>query len=160
METPETQETENEGEYRIVKDNESLEKQDKPREESGGKQDKLREENGDIDNGEEARVDGTREKGLGPTDALVQTGNPYEFHPYTMKILKTSEQKADWQDKNPIISLVKTWLKENRKPTSTELKYRDPSLQAYRKILAALKLRPVEGTDKTILVREGLMGTK
>ena len=77
-----------------------------------------------------------------------------------MKILKTGEQKADWQDKDPIISLVKTWLKENRKPTSTELNYRDPSLQAYQKILAALKLRPVEGTDKTILVREGLMGNK
>ena len=51
-------------------------------------------------------------------------------------------------------------MKENRKPTSTELNYRDPSLQAYQKILAALKLRPVEGTDKTILVREGLMGSK
>ena len=77
-----------------------------------------------------------------------------------MKILKTSKQKADWQDKDPIISLVKTWLKENRKPTSTELNYRDPSLQAYRKILAALKLRLVEGTEKTILVREGLTGNK
>ena len=43
---------------------------------------------------------------------------------------------------------------------STELNYRDPSLQAYRKILAALKLRPVEGTDKTILVREGLTVNK
>ena len=43
-------------------------------------------------------MDGTIEKGLGPTDTLVQTGNPYEFQPYTMKILKTNKQKADWQD--------------------------------------------------------------
>ena len=76
METPETEETENEGEYRILKDNQLWEKQDEPREESGGKQDKPREESGGIDNGEEARADGTIEKGLGPTDALVQTGNP------------------------------------------------------------------------------------
>ena len=69
------------------------EKQDKPREESRGKQDELREENGDIGNGEEARVDGTREKGLGPINALVQAGNLYEFHLYTMKILKTSEKR-------------------------------------------------------------------
>ena len=69
-----------------------------------------------------------------------------------MKILKTNEQKADWQDKDPTIALVKTWLKEDRKPTSMELNYRDPDLQAYRKILAALKLRPVKGTGKTILV--------
>ena len=60
------------------------EKQDEPREESRG-----------IDNREEAQADGTIEKGLGPTDALVQTGNPYKFQPYTMKILKTSKQKAD-----------------------------------------------------------------
>ena len=33
-------------------------------------------------------------------------------------------------------------------------------MQAYRKILAALKLRLIEGTTKTILVREGLMGNK
>ena len=158
MTTLETEKTENKGEYRILKDNQLWEKQDKPRKVSGGKQDKPREEGGHIDNGEEAQADGTIEKGLGPTDALVQTGNPYKFQPYTMKILKTSKQKADWQDKDPIIALVKTWLKEDRKPTSTELNYRDPNLQAYRKILAALKLRPVEGTEKTILVREGLKG--
>ena len=45
MKTPETEETENKGEYRILKDNQLWEKQDKPREESGGKQDELREEN-------------------------------------------------------------------------------------------------------------------
>ena len=33
-------------------------------------------------------------------------------------------------------------------------------MQAYRKIMAALKLRPVEGTAKTILVREELTGKK
>ena len=97
---------------------------------------------------------------MGPTDALVQTENPHKFQPYTMKILKTNEQKADWQDKDPIIALVNPWVRENRKPTNTELIYRDPSLQAYRKILAALKLKPEEGTEKTILVREGLMGRK
>ena len=72
-----TSEIANEGEYRILNDNQLWEKQEKPREEGAGKQDKLREENRDIDNGEEARVDGTREKGLGPTDALVQTGNNF-----------------------------------------------------------------------------------
>ena len=97
---------------------------------------------------------------MGPTDTLVWTRNPHKFQPYMMKILKTDKQKADWQDKDPIISLVKTWVKENRKPTNTELNYWDPSLQAYRKILAVLKLRPVEGTEKTILVREGLVGRK
>merc|ERR1711873_97583 len=103
--TPETEETENEWEYRIVKDNQMWEKQDKAGEESG-----------DIDNGEEAQADGTIEKGLGPTYALVQTGNLYKFQPYTMKILKTNEQKADWQDKDPIIALVKTWLKKIGSP--------------------------------------------
>ena len=70
----------NKEEYRIVKDNQLWEKQDETREESK-----------DIDNGEEAQADGTVEKGLGPTDALVRTGNPYKFRPYTMEILKTNE---------------------------------------------------------------------
>ena len=60
MKTPEIEETENKGEYRILKDDQLWEKHDKPREESRG-----------IDKGEEAQADGTIEKGLGPTDALV-----------------------------------------------------------------------------------------
>ena len=77
-----------------------------------------------------------------------------------MKLLKTDKQKADWQDKDPTITLVKTWVKEDQKPRGTEMNYRDPDVQAYRKVLAALKLRPVEGTMKTILVREGLTDKK
>ena len=68
MTTPETEETENKGEYRILKDNQLWEKQDKAREESE-----------DIDNGEEAQADGTIEKSLGPTDALVQAGTRTNF---------------------------------------------------------------------------------
>ena len=50
--TPETEEIANEGEYRILKDNQLWEKQDEAKDESGN-----------IDNGEEAQVDGTIEKG-------------------------------------------------------------------------------------------------
>ena len=94
------------------------------------KQDGARKESEEIEIREEAQADRTIEKGLDPTDALVQTGNPYDFQPYTMKILKTNKQKADWQDKDPTIALVKTWLKEDRKPMSTELNYHNPELQA------------------------------
>ena len=71
-------------------------------------QEDIREGNKDKDDGEEIQVegtvDGTLEKGLEPTDTLVRTGNPHQSQPYTMKILRTDEQKADWQDKDPIIS--------------------------------------------------------
>ena len=40
------------------------------------------------------------------------------------------------------------------------MNYRAPDVQAYRKVLAALKLRPVEGPTKTILVKEGLIDRK
>ena len=113
---PEKEESADVGEFRIMKDNQLWENQED-----------IREGNKDKDDGEEIQVegtvDGTLEKGLGPTDTLVQTGNPHQFQPYTMKILRTDEQKADWQDKDPVISLVKTWVKENRKPTNTELNY-------------------------------------
>ena len=107
---PEMEEEANDEEYRIVKDNQLWEKQDETREEGE-----------DIGNEEESQIDGTVEKGLGPTDTLIWTGNLYKFRPHTMEILKTNEQKADWQDKDQTIALVKTWLKENRKPISSEL---------------------------------------
>ena len=40
------------------------------------------------------------------------------------------------------------------------MNYRAPNIQAYRKVLAALKLRPVEGTTKTVLVKEVLINKK
>ena len=40
------------------------------------------------------------------------------------------------------------------------MNYRAPNIQAYRKVLVALKLRPVEGTAKTVLVKEGLINKK
>ena len=146
---PEIEETVDEEEWKVLKDNQLWEKQDTNKENSQ-----------DPAYGEEAKADGTAEKGLGPTDALVQAGNPYGFQPLTMKILKKDEDKADWQDKDPDITLVKNWVKEGRQPKGTEMNYRSPNIQAYRKVLAALKLRPVEGTTKTVLVKEGLTNKK
>ena len=40
------------------------------------------------------------------------------------------------------------------------MNYRSPDMQACKKVLAALKLRPVEGTMKTVLVKEGLINKK
>ena len=82
--TPEKEESANVREYRILKDNQLWEKQEETRE--GSK---------DKDNRDDTQADGTMEKGLGPTDTLVQTGNPHEFQLYTMKILKNNKQKAD-----------------------------------------------------------------
>ena len=100
---PEKEEV-NEGEYRIVKDNQLWEKQNRNKGEDE-----------DMGLEEEAHTDGTMEKGLGQTDALIRSGNPHSFQPYTMEILKTDEQKADWQDKDRTIALVKTWLKEKER---------------------------------------------
>ena len=98
---PEVEETADKEDWRILKDNQLWEKQDTNKEESR-----------DSEHEGGVRADGTTEKGLGPTDTLVQTGNPYKFQPYTMKLLETDEDKANWQDKDPIITLVKSWVKE------------------------------------------------
>ena len=124
------------------------------------KQDTEKEKNQDMAYKVEATADGTAEKGLGPTDALVQTGNPYGFQPHTMKILEKDEDKADWQDKDPDIRIVKRWLKDRLQPTGKEMNYKTPKVQAYRKVLSALKLKPVEGTTKTILVKQELVDNK
>ena len=63
---PEIEEMANEEEWRLLKDNQLWEKQETDKENS---QDPAHEG--------EAKADGTTEKGLGPTDALVQAGNLY-----------------------------------------------------------------------------------
>ena len=45
-------------------------------------------------------------------------------------------------------------------PLSLELNYRDPDMQSYRKLMTTLELRPVKGTEKSILVRKGLIGNR
>ena len=74
-----------------------------------------------------------------------------------MKLLERDEDKADWQDKDPNIELVKNWVKEGSQPTGTEMNYRSPDIQAYRKVLSALKLKQIEGITKTIQVKQGLV---
>ena len=53
---------------------------------------------------------------------------------------------------------MKEWLKEGQQPTGLEMNFKMAEVQAYRKMLYALKLKPVEGTIKTILVKQGLVG--
>ena len=43
----------------------------------------------------EVEAVGAVERGLGPTDALLRAGNPHEFQPLTIKILKNDEDKAN-----------------------------------------------------------------
>ena len=40
-----------------------------------------------------------------------------------------------------------------------EINFKTPEVQAYRKVLSALKLKQVEGMTKTILVKQGLVGS-
>ena len=74
-----------------------------------------------------------------------------------MKILGKDEDKADWQDKDPDIRIVKGWLKEGQQPIGMEMNYKTPEVQACRKVLSALRLKQMEGTMKTILVKQGLV---
>ena len=127
----------------MLKDNQLWEKQDTVKEASQHTMHKT-----------EVTVDRTVEKGLGPADALTQAGSLYGFQPLRMKILGKEEDKANWQDRDPNIKIIKSWLKEGQQPTGTEMNFKTPEVQAYRKVLSALKLKQVEGTVKTILVKQ------
>ena len=95
---PETEEMAEDDKWRVLKDNQLWEKQDMGKE-----------KNQDTAYQIEATADRTAEKGLGPTDALVQTGYLYGFQPLTMRILGKDEDKANWQDRDPNIKIVKGW---------------------------------------------------
>ena len=68
-----------------------------------------------------------------------------------MRILKIDKDKADCQDQDETIKIVKEWVKEGQQPTGTDMNFKNPDLLAYRKLI------PMEGTDKTILVKQGLV---
>ena len=72
------------------------------------KQDMVKETDQYTTHETEVTVDGTVKKGLGPANALVQSGSPYGFQPLTMKILGKEEDKANWQDRDPDIKIVKS----------------------------------------------------
>ena len=105
----------------------------------------------------EGKADKTVERGIGPTDALVRAGNPHEFQPLTIKILKNDEDKANHQDQDKTIKLVKEWVREGRQPMGLDMNFKNSDVLAYRKVLLTLKLVLVEGTEKTILVKQGLV---
>ena len=132
----------------MLKDNQLWEKQDTDKEMSQHPTHKT-----------EVTADGKVEKDLGPADAIMQVGNPYGFQPLMKRILGKDEDKANWQDWDPNIRIIKSWLKEGQQPTGTEMNFKTPEVQAYRKVLSSLKLKQVEGTTKTILVKQGLMGS-
>ena len=69
-----------------------------------------------------------------------------------MKILGKEEDKANWQDRDPDIKIVKSWLKEGQQLIGRDSNFKTPEVQAYRKVLSTLKLKQVEGMTKTILV--------
>ena len=81
----ETEEMTEDDEWRVLKDNQLWEKQDMGKE-----------NNQDMAYKIEATADRTAENGLGPTDALVQTGTLYGFQPLMMMILEKDDDKADW----------------------------------------------------------------
>ena len=58
-----------------------------------------------------------------------------------MKILRKDKDKANWKDKDPDIKIVKNWVKEGQQPMGKEMNYMTSEVQAYRKVLSALKLR-------------------
>ena len=115
-----------------------------------GKKDTSKETDQYMTHKTEVTADGTEEKGLGPADALVKAESLYGFQLLTMKILGREEDKANWQDWDHDIKIVKGWLKEGQQPTGTEINFQTSDVQVYRKVISVLKLIPVEGTAKTM----------
>ena len=84
----------------------------------------------------------------------MEAGNPHVFQPLSMGILKSDKDKADWQDQDVDIKIMKEWVKDGQQLTGQEMNFKTQEVLVYRKVLSALKLIPVEGTNKTILVKQ------
>ena len=76
---------------------------------------------------------------------------------------RTSRERAQAQDRDPVLTQVKDWVRRGIRPERLELDFREASLKAYVKVLPVLRLNPVPPEpnldDLDILVKTNIHGT-
>ena len=108
------------------------------------------------------RLDTERE-GLGEPDPLVLAKSPAVVLPAILQRIPGPRERAQAQDRDPVLTRVKDWVRRGTVPERLELDFGEASLKAYVKILPVLKLNPVppepDEDDLDILVKTDIQGT-
>ena len=105
----------------------------------------------------------TEREGLGEPDPLVLAKSPAVVLPAILQCIPGPRERAQAQDRDPVLTRVKDWVHRGIRPERLELDSGEDSLKAYVKVLPVLKLNPVppepDLEDLDILVKTDIHRT-
>ena len=111
---------------------------------------------------DQGRRVGTEREGLGEPDPLVLAKSPIVL-PAIQECIPGPRERAQAQDRDPLLTRVKDWVRRGIRPARLELDFGEASLKAYIKILPVLNLNPLPAEpdleDLDILVKTDIQGT-
>ena len=101
-------------------------------------------------------------EGTGEPDPLVLARSPATMIPTTQLLIPGPRERAQAQDRDAVLSIVKDWVRRGAIPGRLELDFGDTSLKAYAKILPALRLCQLpaipDQADLDVLVKTDVQG--
>ena len=98
-------------------------------------------------------------EGVGEPDPLVLTRSPATMMPATQLLIPGPRERAQAQDQDAVLSVVKDWVQKGTVPRRLELDFGDDRLKAYVKIIPVLRLCQMpDQADLDILVKTDIQG--
>ncbi len=100
-------------------------------------------------------------EGVGEPDPLVLAKSPATLMSTTHQLIPGPASRAAVQDQDPVLAVVKDWVRQRVMPTRLELDFGDSQLKAYVKVIPALRLCQLPAPDNLdILVKTDIHGEK
>ncbi len=100
-------------------------------------------------------------EGVGEPDPLVLARSPATLMSTTHQLIPGPASRAAAQDQDPVLAVVKDWVRQRVMPTRLELDFGDSQLKAYVKVIPALRLCQLPAPDNLdILVKTDIHGEK
>ena len=98
-------------------------------------------------------------EGVGEPDPLVLAKSPATLGSTMRQLIPDPASRAAVQDQDPVLAVVKDWVRQRVMPTRLELDFGDSRLKAYVKVIPALRLCQLPAPDNLdILVKTDIHG--
>ena len=100
-------------------------------------------------------------EGIGEPDPLVLAKSPATLMSTTHQLIPGPTDRAEAQDQDPVLAVVKDWVRQRVMPKRLELDFGESQLKAYVKVIPALRLCQLPAPNNLdILVKTDIQGEK
>ena len=100
-------------------------------------------------------------EGIGEPDPLILAKSPATLRSTTQQLIPGPRERAQIQDQDTVLSVVKDWVRQGVMPGRLELDFGDSQLKAYVKVIPVLRLCQLPAPDNLdILVKTDIQGEK